>query len=52
MGKVKNSPASLTKAVDMVRMNAPSRKVPREAGASFFSVEPSFPSVYGNPRIL
>jgi hypothetical protein len=31
MGKVKNRPASLTKAVDTVRMNAPSRKEPLRA---------------------
>jgi len=31
MGKVKNRPASLTKAVDTVRMNAPSRKEPFRA---------------------
>lgn len=28
MGKVKNRPASLTNAVEMVKMNAPSRKEP------------------------
>jgi len=41
MGKVKNRPASLTNAVDTVRMNAPSRKEPLVL-EEFFRTKPSF----------
>jgi hypothetical protein len=44
MGKVNSSPASLTKAVDTVRMNAPSRKEALRTGAVsvFFRIGPFF----------